>query len=663
MSVPYRHLANAIRALSMDAIQAANSGHPGLPMGMADVATILFGRYLKFNPKDPTWPDRDRFVLSGGHGCMLLYSLLYLTGYDEPSLEDIKNFRQLGSRCAGHPENTLLSGVEATTGPLGQGIGMAAGMALAERHLKAQFGEDIVNHRVWTIAGDGCLMEGINHEVVGIAARLGLGNLNVLWDDNGITIDGDVTISRKEDVMARHRACGWHVVACDGHNTESIIKAMDEAIADPRPSLIACRTTIGYGSPGKQGTAAAHGTPLGEEEILLTREALEWTSPDFTVPHHILKKWKELGTRHLDEYHAWKERLEANKDKDEFLRITKGQLPQDFDLTDHKNNIISSAMPMATRKASEMALSVLIRQLPELVGGSADLTPSNNTKPKGMATLSSADYGGRYIHYGIREFGMATVMNGLALHGGVIPYGGTFLAFSDYSRPAIRLSALQKTRVVYVMTHDSIGVGEDGPTHQPIEQVMSLRLIPNLRVFRPADSVETAECWELALKNIDGPSLIVLSRQNLPLLRESADENLSARGAYRLRSAVAKRRVILMATGSEVSLAVEVADLLETAGFGADVVSMPSWTLFDQQPESYRNDVLPDQPQSTILRVSIEAGTTIGWERYTGINGLRYGIDVFGASAPANDLYAHFGLTAVGITNKVLAAIAGKSAR
>jgi len=657
LPVPFKTLANAVRALSMDAVQAANSGHPGMPMGMADAATVLLTRHLKFDPAAPKWADRDRFVLSAGHGSMLIYALLHLTGYARPTMDDIRNFRQLGSPCAGHPENFELAGIEATTGPLGSGFATAVGMAIAERHLNAVYGDDLVDHRTWVIAGDGCLMEGINHEAVGLAGHLKLGRLIVLWDDNRITIDGAVSLSSSEDVKARYAASGWHVVSCDGHDEASIEEALASAKADPRPSLVACRTIIGYGAPNKQGTSATHGSPLGQDEIAATRQVLEWSHHPFELPGDVVAAWQAFGARGGDARAAWERRLAASGAAATFTARMAGEIDADGWLADYTAGLLASPAKVATRKASEMALEAINAAIADTVGGSADLTGSNNTKTKTTGPLTADDYAGRYVYYGIREFGMACAMNGMALHGGVVPYGGTFLVFSDYCRAGIRLSALQQARVVYVMTHDSIGLGEDGPTHQPIEHVMSLRLMPNLDVFRPADAIETAEAWALALADADGPSLLALSRQNLPQVRTEAGENLTARGAYRLRAATGPRRVILIATGSEVHVALGVADRLEAAGIGADVVSMPCWSRFDAQPQDYRDDVLPDAASQEILRVSIEAGTTIGWERYTGSRGLRFGIDGFGASAPAEALYDHFGLTAEKIAPKVLAAL------
>jgi transketolase len=653
MTVSEKSLANAIRALSMDAVQAANSGHPGMPMGMADVATVLFSDHMRFDPSKPDWADRDRFVLSAGHGSMLIYSLLHLTGYARPTIEDIANFRQLHSPCAGHPENFELAGVEATTGPLGSGLATAVGMAIAERHLNAQFGDDLVDHRTWVIAGDGCLMEGINHEAIGLAGHLNLGRLIVLWDDNKITIDGAVDLSSSEDVLARYAATGWHVVSCDGHDVADVRRALAEAVADPRPSIVACATKIGYGAPNKAGTSGVHGSALGEDEVAAARAFLGWDAEPFVIPDEVAAAWKAIGAKGRDRRAAWEERLAGHAQGGEFSRRMAGELPADFSLDVYIDSLIANPQKVATRKASELALGAINDLLPETLGGSADLTGSNNTKTKSTGPLTRDDYAGRYVYYGIREFGMACAMNGMALHGGVIPYGGTFLVFSDYMRAGIRLAALQQQRVIHVLTHDSIGLGEDGPTHQPIEHVMSLRMIPNLDVYRPADIVETAECWELALKDATGPSVLALTRQNLPQLRTEKSENLCAKGAYRLIAATAERKVVLIATGSEVEIAVATAKALEDKGIGADVISMPSWAHFEAQPQSYKDDLLPQH----VLRVSIEAGTTFGWERYTGIAGLRFGIDSFGASAPAPALYDHFGLTAAKIAPQIEAAL------
>ncbi len=649
----YAPMANAIRALSMDAVQAANSGHPGMPMGMADVATVLFSKFLRFDPSRPDWADRDRFVLSAGHGSMLIYSLLYLTGYDSPTIEDIRNFRQMGSVCAGHPENFLIPGIECTTGPLGQGLAMAVGMAAAERHLNATFGDDLVDHNTWVIAGDGCLMEGINHEAIGLAGTLKLGRLKVLWDDNRITIDGDTSLSTTEDIPARYRASGWDVIQCDGHDFADIERALAEADLSEKPTLVACRTIIGKGSPNKQGGHDVHGSPLGADEIALTRQGLGWTSEAFVIPEDVLADWREAGRRGVAAREEWEARAAADPQGAELQRRMKGELPDDSDIRAAFDAWLQGDANIATRKASENALNVLVPAIPEMIGGSADLTGSNNTKAKNQAPLTADDYAGRYVYYGIREFGMAAAMNGMALHGGVIPYGGTFLIFSDYCRNAIRMSALQETRVVYVLTHDSIGLGEDGPTHQPIEHIMSMRLIPNLNVFRPADVIETAECWMLALQSPKTPSVLALTRQNLPQLRHEGGM-LSARGAYRLKSAQSARKVILIATGSEVQIALQVAEKLEGQGIGADVISAPCLELFEQQDQAYKRDLLPDADPSQILRVSIEAGVTWGWERFTMVNGLNIGLDRFGASAPAKDLFARFGFTADAIVPQIL---------
>lgn len=643
-------MANAIRALSMDAIQAANSGHPGMPMGMADVATVLWSKYLKFDAANPDWADRDRFVLSAGHGSMLIYSLLHLSGYASPTMHDIRNFRQLGSPCAGHPENFLIPGVECTTGPLGQGLAMAVGMAMAERHLNAVYGNDLVDHRTWVIAGDGCLMEGINHEAIGLAGHLKLGRMVVLWDDNNITIDGTTDLSTSENIKARYEATGWHVVECDGHDYADIDRAIAEAVADERPSLVACKTIIGKGAPNKQGTSATHGAPLGAEEIAAARAEMGWDAEPFVVPDDILADWRATAERGGAARAEWQAQVSCNSNLAEFERRMAGDLPAMDDAFDaYIASLIETKPKVATRKASQMALEALTAAVPDLVGGSADLTGSNLTNTSSTAPFSADDYAGRHVYYGIREFGMAAAMNGMALHGGIIPYGGTFLVFSDYCRNAIRMSALQQSRAVYVMTHDSIGLGEDGPTHQPVEHVMSLRLIPNLLVFRPADALETAEAWALSIKQPNRPSVLALSRQNLPAVRFDA-EMKSARGAYRLKAADASRKVVLVATGSEVELALVCAAALEEQGVGADVVSMPCMELFDEQDATYKAELLP----ADALKVSIEAGSTLGWERYTGTDGIQIGLDRFGASAPAEQLFAKFGFTADAIIPQIM---------
>ncbi len=646
-----RSMANAIRALAMDAVDAANSGHPGMPMGMADAATVLFTQFLKFDPNRPDWADRDRFVLSAGHGSMLIYALLHLTGYERPTLADIAKFRQIDSPCAGHPENFELAGVETTTGPLGQGLATAVGMAVAERHLNAIYGDALVDHRTWVIAGDGCLMEGISQEAISLAGHLKLGRLKVLWDDNQISIDGATSLSTSDDMAMRFAASGWHVVACDGHDHAAVAAALAEAAADPRPSLIACRTTIGFGAPTRAGSSKAHGSPLGAAENAGARAALGWTAAPFEIPADIAAAWRAAGARAAPIRAAWESRLAASDKAAEFTARMSGQLPTAAGaaLDAHIAGLIATPQKIATRKASEIALAVINPAAPLTIGGSADLTGSNLTRTKDQDVLWAGDYAGRYINYGIREFGMAAAMNGIALHGGAIPYGGTFLVFSDYMRNAIRMSAIQRIRVIYVLTHDSIGVGEDGPTHQPVEHLLSLRAIPNLAVYRPCDAVETAECWALALADTSRPSVLALSRQNLPQLRLEAGENLTAKGGYRLVAAAAPRRVVFLATGSEVEIAVAAAATLESEGIGCDIVSMPCWAAFDAQPLAYRAGLLPDDA----LLVSVEAGVTLGWERYTGNKGLNIGVDAFGVSAPIGDVYARFGLTAPQVADRV----------
>lgn len=647
-----KRAANEARGLAMDAVHACSSGHLGLPLGCAEIGAVLFGESLQYDPAEPRWLNRDRFVLSAGHGSMFLYSWLHLAGYTQMGIDQVKNFRVLGSHTPGHPESFETEGVECTTGPLGQGLAMAVGMALAERHLNATFGDALVDHRTWVIAGDGCLMEGVNHEAIGLAGHLKLGRLNVLWDDNRITIDGDTDLSTSEDIAARYAATGWHVTTCDGHDHADIARALAEAAADPRPSLVACRTVIGKGAPNKQGTHNVHGSPLGADEVAATRTALGWTSAPFEIPAEILADWRTLGAKGAAARADWEKRIATDPQGKEFARRMAGKLPEMDEANAAFSAWLGQSQKVATRKASELALEVLTAAVPEMVGGSADLTGSNNTKTKSTGPLSADDYAGRYVYYGIREFGMATAMNGMALHGGVIPYGGTFLVFSDYCRNAIRLSALQQQRVIYVLTHDSIGLGEDGPTHQPVEHVMSMRLIPNLNVFRPADIIETAECWNIALQSEATPSVLALTRQNLPQLR-SEGEMLSAKGAYRLRAAGAARKVVLVATGSEVELACNVREALEAKGIGADVVSMPCMELFDAQDAAYQADILP----ADALLVSIEAGVTWGWQKYVR-DGLTIGIDSFGASAPAEVLFPHFGFSVEAIVPKIEARLA-----
>jgi transketolase len=648
-----REMANAIRALSMDAVEKAKSGHPGMPMGMADVATVLFTKFLKFDPRDPAWPDRDRFVLSAGHGSMLLYSLLHLTGYVEMTLDELKRFRQLGSRTAGHPEYGHAAGIETTTGPLGQGLANAVGMAIAERSLNARFGDALVDHRTYAIAGDGCLMEGISHEAISLAGHLKLRKLIVLWDDNSVSIDGPTGLAVSDDQLERFEAAGWSVAAADGHDTDAVAAALDLAQKSSRPSFIACRTTIAFGAPTKAGTAAAHGAPLGAAEIEGARKRLGWPYPPFEVPETIRAHWRAAGTRGAPASRAWRERLaEAPAElRHEFERRQSGELPAGWreTLAAVREKFASEAPKLATRQASGTVLDALAPAIPELIGGSADLTGSNNTRAKSQTVLTSKHYDGGYIHYGVREHGMAAAMNGLALHGGVVPYGGSFLIFTDYCRNAIRLSALMGVRVIYVMTHDSIGLGEDGPTHQPIEQLAALRAIPGLRVFRPADPVETAECWELALAAAKTPSIIALTRQGVPTLRRDTSENRSARGGYVLAEAEGVRRVTLIATGSEVAVAMAARDLLKAKGVAAAVVSLPCFSLFDIESAAYRASVLGSAP-----RVAVEAASPFGWERYVGETGVVVGMTQFGASAPAEDLFRHFGITAEKVAEAAL---------
>ncbi len=640
-------MANAIRALAMDAVQAANSGHPGMPMGMADVATVLYSRFLRFDPAWPDWPDRDRLVLSGGHGSMLLYALLYLTGYPDIEIDDIRNFRTLGGKCAGHPEYGALSGIETTTGPLGQGLGNGVGMALAEQLLGHRFAGGLVDHFTYVLVGDGDLMEGISHEAASLAGHLRLSKLIVLFDDNRICIDGPTEMTESDDTLARFAAYGWDVRAADGHDHEDTARAIEAARKADRPSLIACRTTIGYGAPNKQGTAATHGAALGEDEVAAARVELGWPHPAFEVPAEILAAWRALGAPGAGLSDGWRQRL-AETDADsraEFERVLSGQLPAGLDraLGEFKQQLVAEAKPMATRKASGQALEVITELVPEAVGGSADLTGSVLTRSGGMAAIAAGDFSGRYIYYGVREHAMAAAMNGMALHGGVIPYSGTFMVFTDYCRPAIRLSALMGLRVIYVMTHDSIGLGEDGPTHQPVEHLASLRAMPNLNVFRPADAVETAECWALALASQDRPSVLSLTRQGVaPARLEHVAENLCARGGYQLRPAGGEARVTLIGTGSEVSLALEARDLLQADGIATRVVSLPCWELFEEQDQEYRDLTLGPET----VRIAVEAASTMGWERYTGPGGATIGMTGFGASAPAPDLYRHFGITA-----------------
>ena len=645
-TAPLKDMANAIRALTMDSVQAANSGHPGMPMGMADVATVLFNDFMKFNPQDPNWPDRDRFVLSAGHGSMLIYSLLHLTGYDSISMDDIRNFRQLGSPCAGHPEFGEAAGIETTTGPLGQGIANAVGMAMAEKLQAARYGADIADHYTYVIAGDGCLMEGISHEAISLAGHLNLSKMIVLFDDNGITIDGSTDITVSDDQGARFAASGWHVQSIDGHDTAAIADAIRAAKVDDRPSMIACKTTIGFGSPNKQGTAGTHGAPLGDDEIALTREAIGWPHAPYVIPNDVMSAWRAAGTRSADAYAAWQDRLAAlpADKRDAFNAANAGELPASLNgaIQAYKKDLAADPQKVATRKASQMALEVINGEVAQTIGGSADLTGSNNTNSSQMQPVTPDDFSGSFVHYGVREHGMAAAMNGIALHGGFIPYSGTFLVFTDYCRPSIRLSALMKQRVIYVMTHDSIGLGEDGPTHQPVEHVSSLRAMPNLNVYRPADVVETIECWQLALESAETPSVIALTRQGLAQVRtDYKADNLCSRGAYEVSAASSDAAVTLLATGSEVAIALDAQKTLEADGIATKVVSVPSFELFAQQDDDYRAGILGNG-----VRIGIEAGVRQGWESLIGDKGGFVGMDSFGASAPINDLYNHFGITA-----------------
>ncbi|OYZ91547.1 MAG: transketolase [Xanthobacter sp. 17-67-6] len=657
MSSRERHdrMANAIRFLAIDAVEAANSGHPGLPMGAADIATVLFSDIITFDPADPKWPDRDRFVLSAGHGSMLLYALLHLLGVEGVSIEELKKFRQLGSLTPGHPENFITPGIETTTGPLGQGISTAVGMAMGERLMAARFGSDVVDHYTYVLASDGDLMEGISQEAIDLAGHMKLAKLIVMWDDNRISIDGATSISGSTDQLARFAASNWATTRVDGHDPVAIRAALEAAKASDRPTLIACRTVIGFGSPAKAGSEKAHGSPLGAAEIAATRAALGWEAGSFEIPDDARKAWAEAAARSTSARSAWAERLAAlpAADKAEFERRVAGTLPPALDaaVKAAKAKAVADGGAVATRKSSEIVLDALTPVVPEMLGGSADLTGSNNTRAKGMKAISPDDFAGTFVHWGVREHGMAAAMNGLALHGGIIPYSGTFLVFSDYSRPAIRLAALMGTQAIHVLTHDSIGLGEDGPTHQPVEHLAALRAIPGLLVLRPADTVETAEAWEIALKAKDRPSALILSRQNLPILRQADDANRSAEGAYEISPASAKAQVSLFATGSEVSLAVEAQKLLEAQGVPTRVVSVPSFELFLARPAAERRAVIGDAP----AKVGIEAAIRMGWDAIIGSDAAFIGMSSFGASAPAKELYKHFGITAEAVVAAALA--------
>jgi len=653
-------MANAIRFLSADAIEKANSGHPGLPMGAADVATVLFTRFLAYDPQKPDWADRDRFVLSAGHGSMLLYSLLYLTGYEDIDLDQIKHFRQLGYRTAGHPEWGHAAGIETTTGPLGQGLSNAVGMALAERILNARFGDGLVDHYTYVLAGDGCLMEGISQEAISLAGHLRLNKLIVIWDDNNISIDGEISLSDSTDQRARFAASGWNTLAVDGHDAEAIAAAIEAARRSDRPTLIAARTTIGFGAPTKAGSSKVHGSPLGAEELAGARAALGWEAEPFVVPSDVLDAWRLAGLRSARERKEWEKRLAAAdaETRGEFERRMRGDLPAGLDeaIDAYKRKLAADRPKVATRKSSEMALEVINGVVPETIGGSADLTGSNNTKTSQTGPIRPGDYSGRYVYYGIREHGMAAAMNGMALHGGVIPYGGTFLTFSDYARPAMRLASLMGIRSIFVMTHDSIGLGEDGPTHQPVEHLAALRAIPNHTVLRPADAVEAAEAWQVALKSVRTPTTLALTRQNLPAVRtEHTDENLTARGAYELAGTDGEAKVTIFASGSEVEIALAARAVLDKRGVAARVVSVPSFELFFQQEEAYRAGVIGAAP----VRIAVEAGIRQGWDEIIGSDGLFVGMTGFGASGRIEDLYRHFGITA----EAVVAAVEKRLAR
>ncbi|WP_174802651.1 transketolase [Martelella limonii] len=649
----HNRMANAIRFLSMDAVQKANSGHPGLPMGAADVATVLFTRFMRFDPKNPDWPNRDRFVLSAGHGSMLLYSLLYLLGYEDMTIEDIKNFRQLGSKTAGHPEYGHASGIETTTGPLGQGIANALGMAIAERKLAEEFGEELMDHYTYALCGDGCLMEGISQEAIALAGHLKLNKLILFWDNNSITIDGAVSLSDSTDQHARFRACNWHTIDIDGHNPDEIASAIEEAHKSDKPTMIACKTTIGYGSPKKAGTNKVHGSPLGDEEIAATRKALGWEYPAFEVPEDVLDAWRVAGLRSTKTRVEWEEKLDDAKAdvKAEFNRRFAGDLPGGFDraIQKYKKELAEEKPKLASRKSSQNALEVINGVVPETFGGSADLTGSNNTNTSQTAPITPDDFSGRFMHWGIREHAMAAAMNGIALHGGLIPYSGGFLIFSDYCRTSVRLAALMGIRVIHVWTHDSIGVGEDGPTHEPVEQMASLRAVPNLLMFRPADAMETAECWQLALESRDAPSGIALTRQNLPAVRtQFTEKNLCATGAYDLIPAN-EAEVTIFAAGSEVGLAVEAQKTLSGKGISTRVVSVPCMELFFKQPEAYRKAIIGNSP----IKVGVEAGLRMGWDDFIGSDGIFIGMTGYGASGNGEALFEHFGITADAVVKAV----------
>jgi len=660
--VDHSRMANAIRALAMDAVEKANSGHPGLPMGAADIATVLFTQFLKFDASDPRWPDRDRFILSAGHGSMLLYALLYLTGNEDVTIEQIENFRQLGSKTPGHPENFITAGIETTTGPLGQGVASSVGTALAERLLAAEFGDDIVDHTTYVLCSDGDLMEGVSHEALALAGHLKLRKLIFLYDDNGITIDGPITLTDNVDQVARFKAHGWDAVRIDGHDQKAIAAAIAQAQTSDRPSLIACKTTIGFGAPHKAGTSKAHGEPLGAEELAGAKKALGWNYGPFEIPDDVLAAWRNVGRQGASANADWLSRFEAKPEalRSEFMRrVIDRKRPAALAeaITKLKEKLVAEPPTIATRKASEMVLEVLVPVMPELLLGSADLTPSNNTRTKGLKEVTPDDYSGRYVHYGIREMGMAAAMNGLSAHGGFAPAGGTFLCFTDYARPSMRIAALSHTPVVYIMTHDSIGLGEDGPTHQPVEHLAALRAMPNMRVFRPADAVETAECWQLALENLTGPTVLALSRQNLtPARTKASADNLCSSGGYELIAAQGEAKVSLYASGSEVEIAVVAQKELAGRGIATRVVSVPSLELLLAQPVDRRKAIIGNAP----VKIAIEAAVRFGWDAVIGPDGDFIGMHSFGASAPAKALYKHFGITAEAVVAAASKRLNGK---
>ena len=647
-------LANALRFISIDAVQKANSGHPGMPMGMADVVTILFKYFLKFNPKNPSWLNRDRFVLSAGHGSMLLYSLLYLTGYKSISLKNIKNFRQLNSICAGHPEYETNTGIETTTGPLGQGISNAVGFAIAEQILKKKIGKEVINHKTYVLAGDGCLMEGISHEAMSLAGHLKLNNLVMLFDNNSISIDGPTSLTVSDNFKKRFESYGWNYLSIDGHNEKEILNALKRSQTSKKPTVISCKTKIGYGSPNKSGKASSHGSPLGEDEVKLVRKKLNWKYKKFEIPKYILNEWRKIGNKGINFESRWNKIYKRKKSKIE--KILKNNFSKS--IKNEKINATKEIKSLATRKSSELMLNALTKNNNTLIGGSADLAGSNNTKTKHHKIIKPNDFGGNYIHYGVREHAMCGIMNGLSLHSKFIPYGGTFMIFSDYCKPSIRLSAMMKQRVIYVMTHDSIGLGEDGPTHQPIEQLSGLRAIPNLNVLRPADRTETIECWELSLKNSSTPSILSLTRQNLnPIRKKYSKINRCAFGAYEVLRTNNKIKLTILASGSEVNLAIDTSHKLAKYKIYSKVISVPSHELFELQSKSYKNRILNESK----YKISIEAGSTDCWKKFVGENGVSFGIDIFGKSAPCKDVYKYFGLKTENIINKIKKMISSKT--